>query len=97
MPHYFAFLRGINLGKRRIKMDQLQAIIAELPVTNVKTYIASGNVMFTSPSRHAVKLATTLSAHLTARPSRLSSAPVLNSPLWSPAPPAATFGPIPPM
>ena len=67
MPRYIAFLRGINLGKRRIKMDALRALFAELPVTDVATYIASGNVLFTSTSRSAAKLEATLEAHLLAR------------------------------
>lgn len=67
MPRYVALLRGINLGRRRIKMDHLQAIVAELPVTAVSTFIASGNVLFTSPGRDAAKLETTLSAHLEQR------------------------------
>ncbi len=67
MPRYVAFLRGINLGKRRIKMDALRALFAELPLTDVATYIASGNVLFTSTSRSAAKLEKTIEAHLLER------------------------------
>lgn len=44
-----AFLRGINLGNRRITNDRLQAVVEELDVGEVATYQASGNVIFTAP------------------------------------------------
>ncbi len=47
---YVAFLRGINLGNRRVKMDQLNAIFASLGFSDVASLIASGNVVFTSPA-----------------------------------------------
>ncbi|MCC7373002.1 MAG: DUF1697 domain-containing protein [Chloroflexi bacterium] len=43
---YAAFLRGINLGKRKATKEQLAAIFGGLGFTNVKTLIASGNVVF---------------------------------------------------
>ncbi len=67
MPQYVAFLRGINLGNRRIKMDDLKALFEELPFTEVATYIASGNVMFTSSARSATKLEATIATHLEKR------------------------------
>ncbi len=48
--NYVAFLRGINLGKRNIKMDDLRALFLELGFANTQTVIASGNVLFTSPN-----------------------------------------------
>ena len=48
MPRYVAFLRGINLGKRRIKMNELRALFEEMKFGGVKTFIASGNVIFES-------------------------------------------------
>ncbi|MCF3652221.1 DUF1697 domain-containing protein [Synoicihabitans lomoniglobus] len=64
MPRYIAFLRGINLGRRRIKMDALRAVFEKLPVTDVATYIASGNVLFTSTARSATVWQDTIAAHL---------------------------------
>lgn len=46
MIDYAAFLRGINVGGFNIKMDQLRATFAELGFENVKTVLASGNVLF---------------------------------------------------
>jgi uncharacterized protein (DUF1697 family) len=47
MPHSIAFLRGINLGNRRLKMDDLRALFVQLKFRDVATFIASGNVIFT--------------------------------------------------
>ena len=43
---YVAFLRGINVGKRRVKNDALGKVFADLGFENVKILIASGNVLF---------------------------------------------------
>src|SRR4029450_8667801 len=46
---YLALLRGINVGgKNRVPMAELKACFEELGCENVRTYIASGNVMFES-------------------------------------------------
>ena len=50
MTHYIAFLRGINVGGHRVKMDRLRALFEEMGFTNVSTFIASGNVIFSSSS-----------------------------------------------
>jgi len=41
-----AFLRGMNLGKRRIKNDELRAEFETLGFEDVATFRASGNVIF---------------------------------------------------
>ncbi len=47
---YVAFLRGINLGKRNIKMDELRAVFEGLGFVEVTSVIASGNVLFSAPT-----------------------------------------------
>ena len=48
MPTHVALLRGINLGPhKRVAMPALRALVAGLGHTDVATYIASGNVVFT--------------------------------------------------
>ncbi len=64
MHRYLAFLRGINLGHRRIKMDQLAELFRELKFTDVHTFIASGNVIFSSPSASVTKLTRQIEPHL---------------------------------
>ncbi len=47
MTKYLAFLRGINVGgKKLIKMDELREMMTSTGLINVKTYIQSGNVSF---------------------------------------------------
>ena len=49
MTAYVALLRGVNLvGKRTLKMTDLKAIAEELKLKKVRTYIASGNLLFVS-------------------------------------------------
>ena len=47
MPRSLAFLRGINLGKRRVTMRVLMDAVTALGFTEVSTHLASGNVVFT--------------------------------------------------
>ena len=51
MPRYAAFLRAINVGGHVVKMDHLRRLFESLDLTPVETFIASGNVVFSSRSR----------------------------------------------
>lgn len=46
MNRYVAFLRGMNLGGRRIKNDELRSRFEALGCAEVATFRASGNVVF---------------------------------------------------
>lgn len=46
MERYVAFLRGMNLGGRRIKNEQLRAEFGALGLSDVACFRASGNVVF---------------------------------------------------
>ncbi len=46
MNRYVAFLRGMNLGRRRIKNPELCVAFEHIGFTNVAAYLASGNVIF---------------------------------------------------
>ncbi len=46
MTRYAAFLRGVNLGKRTVKSAELKAAFEGMGFTQVKTLLASGNVLF---------------------------------------------------
>jgi len=49
MPQYIAFLRAINVGGRRLKMDVLRDIFIGINgLSQIETFIASGNVIFDS-------------------------------------------------
>jgi uncharacterized protein (DUF1697 family) len=57
MPVYVSMLRGINVGgHKKIRMDQLRASFEALGFERVKTYIQSGNVVFTAPKAAPVGL-----------------------------------------
>ncbi len=46
---FIALLRGINVGgKSRVEMSRLKALFEGLGYTDVRTYINSGNVVFTA-------------------------------------------------
>ncbi|MBL9200786.1 MAG: DUF1697 domain-containing protein [Opitutaceae bacterium] len=67
MPRYLAFLRGINLGNRRLKMDHLRGLFGELGFTGIETFIASGNVIFDDRTTDARRLALKIERHLADR------------------------------
>ncbi len=46
--NYCAFLRGINVNGTSMKMDALKAAFIEMGFADVKTVLASGNVIFSS-------------------------------------------------
>lgn len=60
---YVAFLRGMNLGKRRLPMSELRDLFVELDFADVETFIASGNVIFTTDTA-ASQLAERIATHL---------------------------------
>lgn len=53
MERYVAFLRGMNLGGRRIKNEELRRHFEEMGLEEVATFRASGNVIFATPKREA--------------------------------------------
>lgn len=64
MRRYAAFLRGINLGGRRLKMDELRRHFEALDVENVSTFIASGNVVFDYARSDTARLEVAAERHL---------------------------------
>jgi uncharacterized protein (DUF1697 family) len=64
MPKYVAFLRAINVGGHTVKMDYLRTLFEGLGFTNVETFIASGNVIFDSPSKSAKGLERKIESYL---------------------------------
>lgn len=61
---YIALLRGINVGGRNVKMDRLREIFAGMGFTEVATYIASGNVIFSGEGAEPSELVTAIEAKL---------------------------------
>lgn len=58
---YVALLRGINVGgNRTVSMKTLKAVFEAAGMTNVRTYINSGNVVFSTKLRSPKRIATFL-------------------------------------
>ena len=53
MTRYAAFLRGVNVGGVTLKMADVAAAFTAAGFTDVKTVLASGNVLLTSVSSTA--------------------------------------------
>lgn len=56
MPTYIALLRALNVGGRYYKMAALRDHLTESGLTDVETYIQTGNVRFRSGMRSAAKV-----------------------------------------
>lgn len=57
MPTHAAFLRGMNLGRRRITNDELCAHFEALGFGDVTAFLASGNIAFTAGDADPADLA----------------------------------------
>jgi uncharacterized protein (DUF1697 family) len=64
MQRFIAFLRAINVGGHTVKMDHLRKLFAELGLSSVETFIASGNVIFESAEKDARVLEKKIEGHL---------------------------------
>lgn len=53
MTRYAAFLRGVNVGGVTLKMTDVAAVLTAAGFTDVKTILASGNVLLNSSSSTA--------------------------------------------
>src|SRR6266576_3131034 len=56
MPTYVAFLRGVNVGGRIIKMADLKVCFEKMSFKQVKTILQTGNVVFESDKTDTAKL-----------------------------------------
>lgn len=64
MPRLVAFLRGINLGGRRVTNEELRGHFESLGLEGVSPYLASGNVVFDDPGTGRADLEEEIEAHL---------------------------------
>jgi uncharacterized protein (DUF1697 family) len=52
VPRQIALLRGVNVGgNKRVEMARLRALLEELGYRDVRTYVNSGNAVFSGPGR----------------------------------------------
>ena len=66
MPRLIAFLRAINVGGHTVTMERLRKEFEALGLKDVETFIASGNVIFTSRSADLPALEKKIEARLRA-------------------------------
>ena len=64
MELYVAFLRGMNLGGRRIKNDELKREFEALGLSEVSCFRASGNVIFATDEKGEERLKQRIEAGL---------------------------------
>jgi uncharacterized protein (DUF1697 family) len=56
MPRHIAFLRAVNVGKRKYPMAELRAALEAAGYEDVETHIQTGNVLLTAPTRSRAKV-----------------------------------------
>ena len=65
MTAYISMLRGINVsGQKQVRMDDLRRAYSALGLTDVASYVQSGNVVFTSLDSSADFLAARIEAQI---------------------------------
>jgi uncharacterized protein (DUF1697 family) len=53
VARYVAFLRAVNVGKRRVAMATARDVLGDLGYTEVSSYVNSGNLLFTTSGKAA--------------------------------------------
>ncbi len=64
MNQYVAFLRGINVGGKTIKMDLLRKTLEASGFENVKTLLARGKVVFEAKKNETAKIKSEIEAQI---------------------------------
>ena len=68
MESFVALLRAVNVGGRTIRMEELRALFSEMGFGDVRTMLASGNVLFKTDGKATAaleeRIAERLQAHL---------------------------------
>lgn len=64
MPRYVAFLRAVNVGGRTVKMDELRHLFTGAGLSEVESFFASGNVIFSASAKVTPALEQKIEAHL---------------------------------
>ena len=57
MKTYAALLRGVNVGKNKLAMPDLRALLTDLGAQDVRTYLQSGNAVFGHATNDVTDLA----------------------------------------
>ena len=60
MPTFVAFLRAVNVGKRKYPMAELREALTAADFAEVETHIQTGNVLLRTSMRSQVKVVAAL-------------------------------------
>jgi len=64
MPSFIAFLRGVNVGgNKKLPSSDLKAACEAIGLENVRTYLASGNVVFRARAANAKRIEDAIREH----------------------------------
>lgn len=66
MSRFVAFLRGMNLGRRRITNQELCGCFESMGFADVSAFLASGNVLFSTSETDTTKLGAAIESGLAA-------------------------------
>lgn len=68
MHRFISMLRGVNVGGRHVRMEELKRCYARIGADNPRTYIQSGYVIFDTPAGDAESLSRTIEETLAGEP-----------------------------
>ncbi|HVB09541.1 MAG TPA: DUF1697 domain-containing protein [Bacillota bacterium] len=77
---YVALLRGVNVGGRVLRMEELRSVCASLGLAEARTYIQSGNVVFRGEAADGTRLAKALAVPVLLRTTEEMAAVVAANP-----------------
>lgn len=60
VARYVAFLRAVNVGDRTVRMEDLRRLVTGAGFSEVETFIASGNVVFSTALRSSAAMEQTI-------------------------------------
>lgn len=80
---YVALLRAVNVGGRKVTMNELKEEAEKLGYTNARTLVASGNLVFDTKKTPDAKLETTLEAAIEKTFGLFSEVMVRNPDEWA--------------
>ncbi|MFT3725853.1 MAG: DUF1697 domain-containing protein [Hyphomonadaceae bacterium] len=80
---YLALLRAVNVGGRKVTMKELKEAAEQLGYANVRTLVASGNLVFDTKKTADTKLEATLEAAIETAFGLFSEVMVRNPDEWS--------------
>ncbi len=83
MYSYISLLRGINVGgHNKLPMSALTKLLSELGLSEIRTYIQSGNILFKSPQTNESELSARISDAIFSEFGFAPNVLVLNEETW---------------